>query len=208
MKTPNFSIIAACDCMMGIGKNNRLPWKIPKELDFFKKTTTSIYRDNYVIMGYNTWKSIPREFKPLTNRKNIVLTRCEEKIDKLYQEYNNSLELECFTNIDELVHFSKNIVNKNTVGNNHKYKYKTPTFWIIGGNSLYKEFLLNNKYNVYVKEIILTNINYHYKCDTFIPIYKEYIDEYYFLNRVKKQIMYDKSINDDVNTTIQFYIRK
>lgn len=225
MRMPNFAIIAACDSMMGIGKHNKLPWRIPEEMNFFKNTTSSIYRDNYVIMGYNTWKSIPKNFKPLSNRKNIILTRSEEKIDKIYEEYNNSQQLECFTNIDSLIKFSLNVVNQECIENSEKMydteticnnrqnenngeNHKTPTFWIIGGNTLYKEFLLNSKYNIYVKEIILTNIHHHYNCDTFIPIYKEYLDNYYYLLREKKNVMYDKSIKDEVNTTIQFYVRK
>ena len=54
--------------MHGIGKNNQLPWKIPKELEHFKQMTTN----KIVVMGYNTYKSIG---KLLPNRTNIILTR-------------------------------------------------------------------------------------------------------------------------------------
>jgi dihydrofolate reductase len=61
--------IIACDPKGGIGYNNKLPWdKIEGDLPRFKTLTT----DKLVIMGRNTWDSLPK--KPLPNRTNIVVT--------------------------------------------------------------------------------------------------------------------------------------
>lgn len=49
-----------------IGKNNKLPWNLPKDLEYFKKTTLGYP----VIMGYKTYCSLP---KALPKRRNIVL---------------------------------------------------------------------------------------------------------------------------------------
>lgn len=65
-----FSIIVAIDEKGGIGKHNTLPWHIPSDLKHFKELTTG----GTVIMGRNTWESIPEKFRPLPNRLNIVLT--------------------------------------------------------------------------------------------------------------------------------------
>ena len=73
-----FDIILACDINNGIGKNNKLPWKIKEDMEYFKtKTTYSEYPDykNVVIMGYNTWISIPNKFRPLKGRINIIITK-------------------------------------------------------------------------------------------------------------------------------------
>ena len=51
-----------------IGKDNKLPWHIPDELKWFKRTTTG----NVIIMGRRTWESIGR---PLPNRETIVITQ-------------------------------------------------------------------------------------------------------------------------------------
>src|SRR5579859_3552843 len=51
-----------------IGKDNRLPWHIPEDLRFFKRTTMG----RPVIMGRKTHLSIG---KPLPGRRNIVLSR-------------------------------------------------------------------------------------------------------------------------------------
>ena len=61
------SLIVAHDLNFGIGKNNLLPWKLEKDLQFFSKMT----KNSIVIMGKNTYLSIG---KPLKNRTNIVLS--------------------------------------------------------------------------------------------------------------------------------------
>ena len=53
----------------GIGKNNMLPWNLKPDLNRFK-TLTIGEKNNAIIMGKNTWKSIGS--KPLKHRKNIV----------------------------------------------------------------------------------------------------------------------------------------
>jgi dihydrofolate reductase len=52
-----------------IGKDGGLPWRLPGDLAFFKKTTMG----KPVIMGRKTWDSLP--VKPLPGRLNIVLSR-------------------------------------------------------------------------------------------------------------------------------------
>jgi len=54
-----------------IGANNTLPWHLPQDLAHFKRMTTGAP----VMMGRNTWDSLPPRFKPLPGRTNIVVTR-------------------------------------------------------------------------------------------------------------------------------------
>lgn len=51
-----------------IGRDNALPWRLPEDLAFFKRTTMG----HPIIMGRRTWDSIGR---PLPGRRNIVVTR-------------------------------------------------------------------------------------------------------------------------------------
>ena len=53
-----------------IGINGKLPVECKEDLAFFKKMTAG----NIVIMGRNTWDSLPDRYKPLPNRINIVLS--------------------------------------------------------------------------------------------------------------------------------------
>lgn len=62
------SIIVATDEENGIGKDNQLMWHLPKDLKFFKNTTSG----HTVIMGRKTFDSIG---KPLPKRRNIMITR-------------------------------------------------------------------------------------------------------------------------------------
>jgi dihydrofolate reductase len=62
------SAIAAVSDNWVIGQDNQIPWYLPADLKFFKKTTNG----HHVIMGRNTFLSIGRA---LPGRTNIVVTR-------------------------------------------------------------------------------------------------------------------------------------
>ncbi len=62
------SIIVAMDDNQLIGKDNALPWHLPADLGYFKKTTTG----KTVLMGRKTYESIGR---PLPNRRNVIVSR-------------------------------------------------------------------------------------------------------------------------------------
>lgn len=62
------SCIVAMDKNNVIGKDNDIPWYLPADLQYFKKTTLN----KTVIMGRNCYVSIGR---PLPKRTNIIVTR-------------------------------------------------------------------------------------------------------------------------------------
>ncbi len=62
------AIIVAMTEKRVIGKENRLPWRIPEDLKRFKKLTMG----HTVIMGRKTFESIG---KPLPGRANVVISR-------------------------------------------------------------------------------------------------------------------------------------
>ncbi len=65
---PHLTAVVAMAPNRVIGANGTLPWHLPEDLAFFKKTTLG----HPIIMGRKTFESIG---KPLPKRKNIVLTR-------------------------------------------------------------------------------------------------------------------------------------
>ncbi|NEU28044.1 dihydrofolate reductase [Paenibacillus ottowii] len=54
-----------------IGRDNRLPWRLPRDMAFFKAQTMH----KTVLMGRKTWESFGG--KCLPNRRNVILTRDE-----------------------------------------------------------------------------------------------------------------------------------
>lgn len=62
------SLIAAMDENWGIGKNNRIPWRLSADLKTFKTLTMG----RHLIVGRKTAESIAR---PLPGREGIVITR-------------------------------------------------------------------------------------------------------------------------------------
>jgi dihydrofolate reductase len=65
---PHLTAIVAMTPQRVIGRAGTLPWHLPEDLAFFKKTTSG----HPIVMGRKTYDSIGR---PLPKRRNIVLTR-------------------------------------------------------------------------------------------------------------------------------------
>ncbi len=64
----SLSLILAASQNGVIGANNRLPWRLPADLAYFKRLTLG----HSVVMGRKTYESIG---KPLPGRANIIITR-------------------------------------------------------------------------------------------------------------------------------------
>lgn len=86
-----FTIIAAMDKNRGIGKNNQLPWHLSADLKHFAAVT----KEATVIMGRKTWESLPKAYRPLKDRVNIVVSRNELNLPggvKLAHSLDEALE--------------------------------------------------------------------------------------------------------------------
>ena len=75
------SIIVAMDEDGAIGKNDALPWRLKSDMERFRKLTEGD-GFNSVIMGRKTWDSLPKTFRPLPDRVNIVMSRDTEWSDE------------------------------------------------------------------------------------------------------------------------------
>jgi dihydrofolate reductase len=63
-------IVAAAE-NNAIGKDNRLIWRLPEDMKFFREKTVGFC----VVTGRKNYESIPEKFRPLPERTNIVVTR-------------------------------------------------------------------------------------------------------------------------------------
>ncbi|PPR05692.1 hypothetical protein CVT26_008933 [Gymnopilus dilepis] len=85
-KTPSkflmsrYTIIVAATKANGIGAKGRLPWRLSKEMKYFAQVTSAAPegKQNVVVMGRTTWESIPKKFRPLPKRSNVVISRNRE----------------------------------------------------------------------------------------------------------------------------------
>ena len=116
--------IACVDLNYGIGYQNKLLISIPEDLKRFKKLTTN----GVVIMGRKTWESLPK--KPLPNRINWVITNKPEYYKFIYTDDNVY-----FLTMEEVKRKLEEIRNPP-----EDVEY-LQNFWIIGGESIYRELL-------------------------------------------------------------------
>ena len=92
------SLIVAASENNAIGKNNRLLWKLPNDLKFFKNKTWGMT----VIMGRKTYESVDN---PLPGRINIVITKQENwKAANVWvaKDLDNALKQAATTNCKEI----------------------------------------------------------------------------------------------------------
>jgi len=154
--------IYAIDCANGLSKEGSIPWKSKKDMQFFYETT----KNHVVVMGKNTYLSLPLKNRPLKERFNIVLTNNPEFFEEDAKKYQNVY----FTKDDEKLHAI--LQNEKSLFFPYlKIDYK---IFIIGGKMLYE------KYVPQCKTIWVTQIKKNYNCDLFFA---------YHLNGLQKEVI-------------------
>ncbi|XP_020677294.1 bifunctional dihydrofolate reductase-thymidylate synthase isoform X1 [Dendrobium catenatum] len=147
-----FEVVVAATREMGIGKDGKLPWKLPSDLKFFKELTMSTSdptKKNAVIMGRRTWESIPIEKRPLPGRLNVVLTR------------SGSLDIATVENVV----ICSNMSSALDLLASSPYCFSTEKVFVIGGGHILRDVLNAPGCDA----IHLTDIEASIECDTFIP---------------------------------------
>ena len=137
----NYNIIVAICENNGIGYNNGLPWNIKEDLKIFSKLTRG-NNNNAIIMGRNTFESLPNNFLP--KRDNLILSS-----SIIIDEKREDNIIKTFDNINSIIEFC----------NSKNYQ----EVWIIGGQLIYESFLRKNIIN----KLFITKINKKYLCDKF-----------------------------------------
>jgi len=142
--------IVAIDLHNGISKNGVIPWSSKKDMTHFYKKTVG----NIVIMGKNTYFSIPEERRPLKNRLNIVLT----SQPNLYEDISISNVI--FTNDDSIYNDFLNSPEK--YRNVFPFLNENFKVFVIGGKQIYEKLI------PLCHTIWLTQIKKDYNCDLFL----------------------------------------
>ncbi|EIN13773.1 hypothetical protein PUNSTDRAFT_140236 [Punctularia strigosozonata HHB-11173 SS5] len=154
------TLIVAATVNNGIGKNGTLPWRLPKEMQYFARVTSEAPEGelNAVVMGRNTWESIPAKFKPLKQRLNIIISSKKE-----YQLMPPGAAVTAPISLQPSL---QAVINKlATPSSLHRV-------FVIGGASIYREALaLPPTSPVYVDRVLLTRVisPEFEECDVFMP---------------------------------------
>lgn len=138
-------ILTAVSLNNVIGLNNRLPWKVPKELSYFKKTTL----EKMIVMGRKTAESTGL----LPRRLNVVLTFNVRPDQKDFKPDRNPHYI---SNIEELLHLKE------------KLNYEDDVY-IIGGEQIYDLFLRQKAKETKISKILLSRIPQECAGDTYFP---------------------------------------
>ncbi len=205
----NFILNRNTQNMIGYGDKNDLLYSIPEDMKWFKKITTSS-PNSVVIMGYNTWKSIPK--KPLPLRKNVIITK---------HHYTETMESISSEDKETLVADSYETAIRMIEADDISYE----NIYVIGGEQLYNYILdhhletLRCIYETKVSHLLWDTFTYTFKfCN--IPISEEYVLWNHFSKHCKgkcnlqeyselQEFMCDFNIfvkQQDINTNEKQYI--
>jgi dihydrofolate reductase len=198
------SLITACTSVGGIGLYNTIPWKIQEDMRMFFDITTNtasdvvsdivkspmdvdieedsdIVKQNAVIMGKNTWLSLPK--KPLRKRFNFIISGTVESY--LTEDQLMHPDIKVFKNFEDCFSYCQ---KNNQIEN----------LFCIGGECLY-DYVLKHKADI-IKDIQISELKEHIECNKFIDI--DYIRKNF--NRVIElreyadYVFYKRIPNDDI----------
>ena len=133
-----FNIVVSVNNHNLIGEGDDLLIHSKKDLRNFQKITTEGKYKNIVIMGYNTWLSIPEYKRPLRDRFNIVLSR--------NHSVKESQDTKCFQSLKQAFEYCNELKGE---------------IFIIGGTQIFNECCKEEFYNN-LNRIYLTRFNDEY----------------------------------------------
>lgn len=151
------NVILACDTLGGIGLNGNLPWKIPKDYQYYLQQS----KGNIRIAGRTT---VLDHMSPDLNHHahTLVLTRNIEpkadfraKIEQVFGPERTSDNFELVSSIPEALESAKN----------HTQKLNKPLF-IEGGATVYNKVFAEKLADF----VFVTEIKQEFKCDTFVDL--------------------------------------
>ncbi|MCO6498979.1 MAG: dihydrofolate reductase [Vicingus serpentipes] len=132
------SLIVAIAKNNAIGKDNDLLWHLPNDMQYFKTKTLN----HHIVTGRKNYISIPKKYRPLVDRTNIVLTRQTD-----FNEDNCII----LHSLEKAIEYAQQKNEKE--------------LFIIGGGQIYQEALSKKL----IDKMYITHVNHTFEADTFFP---------------------------------------
>lgn len=140
------TLIAAMDTNRLIGKDNDLPWKLPADLQHFKRTTLG----HPMLLGSNTWRSFGN--KALPKRHHTIVT-------------SKPTEIEIRDSDKEQVTLSDDLDLAVANAKGQALKAGVDQFFVIGGASIYEQLIEK------ADRMIITEVVGDFEGDTWFPAF-------------------------------------
>jgi dihydrofolate reductase len=166
----HFKAIAAMSLNRVIGAGNKIPWHLPEDFKWFKKTTLG----KVVVVGRKTFESLG---KPLPNRTNLILTRHPRQLIKKhpeifgqYKEWRGGKSLKYrqyqlhFTRLDGNQNEDIRIFKSLKMLDPEEFQDQ---IFICGGAQIYKQLLPR------CSDLFLTMVKREYEGDAFFPPFED-----------------------------------
>lgn len=141
-----------------IGSKGQLYYSPKQDMEHFRRTTRKTFaenRQNLVIMGRNTWDSLPTKIstgqKALDGRKNIVLTS-----RPLTAEYLDQIQV--FNTVDGILDYIRT------------YDAEYENAYVIGGGKVYEAFLRRDLVDEIVATVYVAKREIDQPADAFFPL--------------------------------------
>jgi dihydrofolate reductase/thymidylate synthase len=197
MKNRFFDIIVATSKLSkyGIGKNNTLPWNSKKEMNLFRELSINSFfkkisvNNNIVIMGRNTFESIPEKFRPLKSRVNMIISNSYFS-DKYYNHNCVWINRNCayFKSIDDCFKYI------NDYGEEENLK---GDIFVIGGSKIYNQLFDHEN----LRYVFMSDLKNKKTEDN-----KFDVDTYLDFNENNFTKKYESSFEDDNDVSFNFNI--
>ena len=169
------AIVVAIHTQSGsIGNEGNLLFRLRDDMRYFKELTISKNSEsqNMVIMGYQTWKSIPNKFKPLKDRINVILSKnhYNEMVNEI-KDMENTHVINSFDSVETIINLYRNTLdNVFYIGGKRIYEYALQS----GVDKLYITKIIHPKELLYICDTRLDKgLFTHYKIDKVFDEIKE-----------------------------------
>ena len=187
------NLIVAMDTKNGISCKGYIPWNIREDMNFFQDVTTRKFpmsKMNAVIMGKNTWKTLPDSHRGLKNRYNVIVSK-SMKEQELYSDNKTNTPSFICSDVEKSLELCK----RDDIGQ----------IYVIGGKSIYEYFL---KKPHILDNIYITKIIKDYKCDNKIDtqLINDIPNEFKVDSHYKTTVV-DRNTNENMVASFTKFIR-